>query len=158
MPIRHVPGLDPERWYVIDVDRTDGQRPAWQARSVSLHGPNCEARVEWAVLRRGFGVGFELGRNGGESDVGVNLYAGPIGSVWLRLRAPWTQWTRVDRDRHPDDWYWPRHSGIKLFPYDGYGALGVARIPAEHAGDREWLTEHCWVCERHVDEIRRSPR
>lgn len=41
--------------------------------------------------------------------------------------------------------------------YVGYQALGVVSPPNEHAGDREWLGSHCWVCERSRDEIARAP-
>lgn len=37
--------------------------------------------------------------------------------------------------------------------YIGYGALGVAVAPAQHAEDDKWLRSHCWVCERSREEI-----
>lgn len=40
----------------------------------------------------------------------------------------------------------------------GYGALGVAKPPDEHADDREWLWSHCWVCCRSRDEIQAAGR
>lgn len=119
MSIRHLPGLDHERWYIIDVDRSDSAEAPWRQRLLSLHGPNSQASIEWSVFGRGFGWGFELGRNGGESDLGLNLYAGRLASVWMRLRAPWTRWARVTKEQDPKDWYHPRHTGIRVHPWDG---------------------------------------
>lgn len=107
MTIHHLFGR--EDAYVIRSDR-DGSRRA------SLHLPRTEASVE--VSRRySFGVGFVLGRNGGESDLGLDLHAGPVGSAWLRLRAPWTRWARV-RPGQPDP-YDVRSTGIRIAPHAG---------------------------------------
>ena len=118
MSVRHIPFLDSEKWYLIGVDHGKGEkmRP-WRYRTISLHGPRSEASIHWCLFRYHFGVGFQFGRNGSESDVGLNVYFGPIGSVYLRLRAPWTAWARISKDRHPKDWYYVRHYGLRLFPY-----------------------------------------
>lgn len=114
MSVQHLPFLNPDRWYVINVYRGDDRdNPNWRNRLVSLHGPRSEASAEWSVLgKNAFGVGFQLGWNGGESDLGLDLYAWKLGSVWLRLRAPWTKWARMKG-------YEVRHAGIRLFPYEG---------------------------------------
>lgn len=116
--IRHLPRLDPERWYVIDVDHGAEQgRPHWQERKVILHGPNSEASVSWNLVgKHGFGVGFQFGHNGGDSDLGLDLYAGRLASVWLRLRAPWTAWARVTKEKDPENWYKARHYGLRIWP------------------------------------------
>jgi hypothetical protein len=115
--IRHLPRLDPERWYVW---ATEQGRPAWQERKLSLHGPNSEASVSWNLLgRHGFGLGFQAGHNGGESDLGLNVYVGRLASIWLRIRAPWTRWARVSKERDPEHWYYARHYGVRLFPHNG---------------------------------------
>ncbi len=121
MTVRHLPRLlNPEHWYVIDVDRSDGKRPPWQERLVSVHGPNSTVSAEWSLLgKHGFGYGFQIGRNGGESDLGLNLYAGRLASVWLRLRAPWTKWARVSEAADPKNWYYARHTGIRVHPHEG---------------------------------------
>ena len=119
MTLRHIGGRDD--WYVIDTDygKDDG-RPRWQHRRMSLHGPNVQASAEWNLLaKHGFGLGFEAGRNGGESDLGLNLYAGRLASLWLRLRAPWTSWVRVSKEKDPKGWYNARHTGLRLFPHEG---------------------------------------
>lgn len=105
-----------EDWYIIHHDRGgDDGRPGWMHRGLWLHSPNSEAHVEWNLFGRGFGAGFEFGRNGGESDVGLNLYLGRLASVWMRLRAPWTKWARVKQGTK--NWHYARHTGIRLFPY-----------------------------------------
>lgn len=120
MSVRHLPRLNPDRWYVIDCDRSDGERPPWQERLVSLHGPHSQASAEWSLLgKHGFGWGFQLGRNGGESDLGLSLYAGRVASVWLRLRAPWTKWARVSEAADPKNWYYARHTGLRVHPHEG---------------------------------------
>lgn len=122
MTIRHLPLLDPERWYVITVDRaTEERRPAWQHHEIHLHGPNSGASISWNVLTarygwNGFGFGFRVGRNGGESDLGLDLYAGALGSIWTRLRAPWLRWARVTQIQDRDEWYLARHTGFRFFP------------------------------------------
>lgn len=117
MTIHHL--FDREDWYIISHDRSDDRkpRPKWHHHGVWLHGPQVEAHAEWNIFDRGFGVGFQFGRNGGESDVGLNLYLGRLASVWLRLRSPWTKWARV-REGKPMQYY-ARHSGIRLFPHTG---------------------------------------
>lgn len=117
MTIRHLPRLDPETWYVIDIDRTEGAAP-WRNRGLWLHGPEIEAHLEWSLLTRGFGLGIVLGRNGTESDVGLDIYAGRLGSVWSRLKAPWLKRLRVEK-ADDDHWYEARHTSVKLFPYRG---------------------------------------
>jgi thymidylate synthase ThyX len=39
----------------------------------------------------------------------------------------------------------------------GFAADGVARRPEEHKDDKEWLTNHCWVCGRSREEIEANP-
>lgn len=111
MTIKHIN----EKWYVINTDQTDGKRPSWQERSVSLHGPNSEARVAWSIFGHGFGFGFRIGRNGGESDVGLDVYLGKLASVWMRLRSPWTKWANIPKERDEKHWYKARHYGIRFF-------------------------------------------
>jgi hypothetical protein len=143
--IRHLPYLDPERWYLIDVDHGEKEgRPRWQHRAVSLHGPSLEASASWTLLGSyNFGWGFQLGRNGMESDLGLDVHAGRLGSVWLRLRSPWTKWARIP-DRRPG-WYHPRHTGIVFGPFGGERPLTfIVRVQLDSASDagrdgrREW--------------------
>lgn len=84
---------------------------------VSFHGKKSEAGAEWCLFARGFGFGVELGRNGSESDCGVSFYAGPLGSVWLRLRSPWTKWMNVKQGK--PDWAYSRKTGFRFFPWEG---------------------------------------
>jgi hypothetical protein len=91
-----------------------GWRSGWHA----LAGPNTKSRIEWHLLGEGFGIGVQLGRNGTESDLGLDLHVSRLGSVWLRHRSPWTRWLRItDHDR--DHWYEARHYGIRLRPHRG---------------------------------------
>jgi hypothetical protein len=104
--------------HTIDRGSEEG-RPAWQHGATWWSWDNAEARVEWNLFpKSGFGVGFRFGRNGSESDVGLDLYAGRLGSVWTRLRSPWTQWARVSQDSG-ENWHYARHTGVRLFPFDG---------------------------------------
>ena len=115
MSVKHL--FDREDWYVISVDHGEDKGKApWRARAVIVHGPRTEAKAEWSCLARGFGYGVEFGRNGGEGDVGLSIYAGPLASVWLGLRSPWTSWLRVRPDQ--PDRYTARQTGLRLFPYE----------------------------------------
>lgn len=105
---------DEPRWHHYGVNRDRG----WRSGAHHLHGPNTHASVEWHLLDRGFGIGLEFGRNGMESDMGLDLHASRLGSVWLRLASPWTKWLKV-RDRDKPHWHDPRHYGVMLFPYKG---------------------------------------
>ena len=76
MSLRHL--TKDERWYLITADRDeDNGRPNWLHRGVWLHGPKVTAHAEWNILgKHGFGLGWQFGRNGGESDVGLSIYVG----------------------------------------------------------------------------------
>jgi len=139
--VGHLPWLDPDRWYVINVDRTDDTaRPSWQSRLVSLHGPNSTVSAEWSLLgKHGFGWGFRFGRNGSESDLGLNLYAGRLASLWLRLRAPWTKWARVTEEADPKGWHNARHSGVRIHPHEGCQIAGEWE-----AYDGHWSRSDPW--------------
>jgi len=121
--IRHLPLLDHDRWYVIDVNHgEDNGWPSWRHRGLWLHGPDIEAHAEWTVFGTGFGLGFSFGRNGGESDLGLDLHLGRLSSLYLRLRAPWTKWAQVGRDK-PEP-YLARKTGLVLFPDRGVFVRG----------------------------------
>jgi hypothetical protein len=127
----------PWRHYRVYLnDRMSHQRSS-QQRAVEGH-------IEWRLFHRpGFGVGFKFGRNGSESDVGLDLYAGPIGSAWMRLRSPWTRWARIERKGEGDkDWYKARHYGVRLFPHRGlwFTAEWDAR-EGEWSRDQPWWRE-----------------
>lgn len=116
MTIKHIRGS--EDWYVITTDRAEEGEPKWKARRIGLYGPNVEASAEWTVFGRyRFGLGVRFGRNGGESDMGLDIHLGPISNVYLRLRSPWTKWLRV-RESQPDK-YDARHYGLAFLPHDG---------------------------------------
>lgn len=83
-----------------------------------LHLP--KSMFKATVLRPGhhnFGWGFRFGRNGDESDLGLDLYAGKVTVLWLRARAPWLKWARVEQGK--PDWYQARHTTLKVHPYEG---------------------------------------
>lgn len=115
------------RWYHHSIDR---DHTGWRHRGVWLYGPDgVEAHAEWRLfVKKGHGFGFQAGRNGGESDIGLNVYAGPIGSLWLRLRSPWTKWANLSQD-DGEYWYVARNYGLMFLPYGGcivrweFGAL-----------------------------------
>lgn len=95
----------------------------WRTRGVWVYGPRTEAHAEWAILTgRGHGIGFDLGRNGMESDVGLDLFAGRLGSLWLRLRCPWTKFLRISKDSGDPLWYESRHYGLRFAPFRGCAA------------------------------------
>jgi hypothetical protein len=132
MTVKHLFGR--EDVYLIHVER--GVR----SHFVSLHTPKAEASAEWKLGGRGFGVGFTLGRNGGESDLGLDIYAGRLASLWLRLRAPWTKWARVDQASGDPDWYYARHTGVRLFPHEGC----FLRVEVEARDGRSSRSDPWW--------------
>lgn len=121
MTVKRIKGED---WYIIFTDH-DGNKPELpkvrHSMSASLYGPKIEARVEWSLLppRGGHGIGARVGYNGAESDLGLDIYLGRLGSFWTRLQAPWTAWARVSKKQSPEDWYHARHTGVRLFPWQG---------------------------------------
>lgn len=139
MTVHHLRGSDDH--YLIVTDQADDGRPAWRHRSVSLHTPTAEARAEWNILgRHSFGLGATFGRNGSESDVGLDLHAGPLGSLWLRLRAPWTKWAQVTRDASDGTpRYYARHTGIRLHPHPGC----IASVQVDNP-DGYWSRDAAW--------------
>ena len=152
MTIRHLPWLDEDRWYVITADRAEEERrAAWMHHGVWLHGPNTMAHAEWNLLgKHGFGVGFEAGRNGSESDIGLSLYAGRLASVWLRFGSPWTKWLRVGRgdmerakEKDPKGWYNARHTSLMLFPHRG-SLFRVEWDNQEHGHGRREFSLTSW--------------
>lgn len=116
MSIRHINGRDDR--YIITT-HNDGKRVRrWIA---CLDDLSTQASAEVAWLHSGHGWGFKIGRNGMESDIGLDVHAGRIGSIYLRLRSPWTKWTRVDSDpaTRPADWYHARGTGIRFHGWTG---------------------------------------
>lgn len=117
------------RWWVHRID--EDKRHPWRHRrlylndrfshSLATRDRVVEGRIEWSLFRKnGFGWGFKVGRNGDESHIGLDLYAGRLGSVWMRLRSPWTKWANIEKKGDDDrEWYKPRHYGVRLFPHDG---------------------------------------
>lgn len=114
MTIHHMFGR--EDVYVITTDhrRNDGEGKRGPHGAARLYVGDCvEASAEWSILgRHSFGMGAVLGRNGAESDVGLDLHALQLGSLYLRLRSPWTRWLRVHRGC--DGWWQARHYGITV--------------------------------------------
>lgn len=139
MSILHLPLLDDEKWYVITSAQGEEKgTPFWRHGRWSLHGPSTQISAEWNHLSRGFGVGFRLGRNGSESDLGLDLYAGSFGSVWMRLQTPWTRWARIGQGIC-DDWYYARHSGLRFFPHQGcYFELNVEDRDGSWSKGQPW--------------------
>lgn len=161
MSVRHI--RNSEDWYVITADRDKElvDRPRWLHRGVWLHGPNLMAHAEWSILgKHGFGYGFEFGRNGGESDVGLSVYVGRLASLWLRLDSPWTKWARVGRGDHerakekdPKGWYNARHTGIVVMP-SRMRWLHAQWDNREHGhGKREWTLTSYKILGRTKSEV-----
>lgn len=102
--IRHLGGREDR--YLISTSHTDSRTRRWW---LHLNDKHTEVSAEVTYLSRGHGWGFQLGRNGGESDLGLDVFAGRLVSVWLRIRSPWTKWARCDD-------YQARHTGIRTGP------------------------------------------
>lgn len=117
MSVKHI--LGHKDWYVITRDDAQPGRPRWHAGCRVLHGPNVEARAEWSLFRYNFGWGFRLGRNGGESDLGLDIHLGKLASLYLRIGSPWTKWANVKKERDPKGWYHARHYGFNLRAHKG---------------------------------------
>ena len=79
-----------------------------------LWGPRGEAFTLEFSWRSAFGWGIKFGRNGEESDIGLDVFAGKLGSLWLRAKAPWLKWARVSNDAPTPERYFPRHTGIQI--------------------------------------------
>lgn len=137
--ITHLPRLDPDRWHVMHGRRGDGApKEEWLAE---LSGQRCAARVTflgWSP--HNFGWGFQLGRNGDESDIGLDLHAGRFAHTWLRLRAPWLKRLRQTQEQDPEHWYKARHTGLTIHPSDGvYVRWSFEELAHEwHSADPWW--------------------
>lgn len=88
--------------------------------------------------RGGHGWGIVFGRNGGESDIGLDIDAGRILSVWARLQAPWTH-----RFRDPDN-YNAWHYGIRIRPH------GMAWVQIEWRHDPMGDKAGSWSMNKHT--------
>ncbi len=77
-----------------------------------------EGHVEWCLLKgyRDWNktLGVKFGRNGSESDVGLDIHIPWLGSIYARLRAPWTARFRIDPDSGDPNWHYARHYSLKL--------------------------------------------
>lgn len=70
-------------------------------------GSGLEGSAEWCLKSERKTLGFQFGRNGQESDIGLDVHVPFIGVLFLRLRSPLLKWARA-RD------YKPRHTGVKI--------------------------------------------
>lgn len=143
MTVKHIKGDD---WYIIlvDHDQNKTEVPSYRHSKVaSLHGPSVEVRVERLLLpRRGHGVGVVFGYNGSESDVGLDIFLGRIGAIWMRMRSPLTSWATLDSEKHPDDWFMPRHVGVRLFPWEKCIVhLSINAVEGRSRRDDPWWRE-----------------
>lgn len=105
-------------------------------RAVEYHGPKSWAKADLSVLsKHNFGWGFQVGRNGSESDLGIDVQAGKILHLWTRFRAPWLAWLRIDKDSGDRDWYEARHYGVMIRPH-GMAWLRIQTGELEHSSHR----------------------
>lgn len=135
MSLRHLFGR--EDLYVIVTDQTEGRRRPWRASQVSIHGRQFEASVSWTLFmaRYDFGWGAMFGTNGGESDCGLDVHAGPLVNLYLRARHPWLKWLR-SKD------YEPRHTGLVVHSHQGN--IAVAKLAARDGMTRAERKRHEW--------------
>lgn len=113
MTIHHLFGR--EDTYVITTDhkRNDNEKRRGPHGGAHLYSPKVNASVEWSIWpKHGFGAGLILGRNGSESDLGLDVHAFRLGSLWLRFRSPWTAWARIAQGK--DHWWEARHYGVQV--------------------------------------------
>lgn len=142
MAILHPPLMDPDRNYVIVVSHTDDDdtRPRWMYASAKAYllDQKITASADWTLMRDRLGWGIMFGRNGSESDMGLDLHAGRFASVFLRFRSPWTKWLNVT-DRTRRDWYEPRHTGIEIHRHKGHlVTIKVDCTDSWHKGQPWW--------------------
>lgn len=136
MSVHHLFGR--EDIYLITTGHREGKPKRGQVNgSVALHSPKVEGRAELSTRAHNFGYGFQVGRNGSESDLGLDLYAGPLGALWLRLRTPWTKWANLSQGK--PDCYYARHTGIRFHPHDGC----IVEVKVEDV-DGVWRTGQPW--------------
>lgn len=121
-------GPDP-KWYSYGLK----SRPGYY-----IHGPKWfwSAEWSWRIPDYNFGYGFRFGRNGSDSDIGLDIYLGRLFCCFLRFKAPWTKVFRVRRN-HGRYWYEPRHYGIVLRPHK-HCRLDVQFGYYEQLGMRTW--------------------
>ncbi len=94
--IRHLFGR--EDVYVISgsYDRNDRPDDApkrlrdWRHGYAKLYTARGRLGLEWNALkfRGGFGIGATVARLGDQPGVKVSVYAGPVGSLWFKIRHP----------------------------------------------------------------------
>jgi hypothetical protein len=147
---------DESRWWWHGI--AEDKRHPWRHYRLYLHDRtedykrSVEGHIEWCLLRReGHGFGLQFGRNGSESDIGLDVHVGRLGSVFTRFKSPWTEWARIEQRGDDDrDWYKARHYRVSLFPHKG--CWFVAQWDARA---NEWSRGQPWyreinLCDWHV--------
>lgn len=125
-----------KRWYTHKVKE---DTPRMFRRF--FHGPRTSVSYEvvfWLSYTPGWGI--TLGRNGSESDVGLDVHLGRFLNAYLRLASPWTRWANIN-DHEKYLWYEARHYGFRIRPYDGCWwriELGETEFTTSSEHKRSW--------------------
>lgn len=116
MTIKHLFGREDTYVILTDYKQRDGEDGRGPHGKATLHHKDImEASASWSLLpKSGLGLAVVLGRNGSESDLGLDLHLFRLGSLWLRIRSPWTRWANIT-DREEPYWYEARHYGFRAF-------------------------------------------
>ena len=116
MTIHHMFGREDTYVILTDYRKRDGEVGRGPHGKATLHHQDAvEVSASWSLLpKNGFGLAAVLGRNGSESDLGVDLHLFRLGSLWIRVRSPWTRWANIT-DREKPYWYEARHYGFRAF-------------------------------------------
>jgi len=116
---------------------------------VEVTGDRWAFRLTWLGRSQyDFGYGWKFGRNGGESDAGLDLHAGRRAHLWLRLRAPWLKWLRIEQGQ--PEWYVARNTGFSIRPHEGcYVRWEIDQTEGHHRSSDPWWREGS-IGHRHV--------
>lgn len=139
MTIRHIRN-HPERYTITSDYGGERRLRRW---SLYLDDLEVQASAEVSWLRDGVGWGFQFGRNGSESDVGLDIHAGRLTSLYLRLRSPWTKWARVEKSGPTDrTWHYVRHTGIRIHGWQGnWVHIQIEKLDGVFSRDDPWWRE-----------------
>lgn len=100
-----------------------------------------EGHIEWSLLN-GYGwdktLGVQVGRNGSESDLGLNIHIPWLGSAYARLRSPWTARFRIERESGDPNWAHARHYSLKLNHAGMWISGGWGELDGHWSSDDPW--------------------
>lgn len=144
-----------DNWHTFTAHYGRGRWGRWLYTGRFLHGrgtrEGIDGHVEWCLLNAGSRwnktLGLQFGRNGSESDIGLDAHIPWLGSIYARLRSPWTRRFRIDKDSGDPNWYVARHYSLK-FNYAGrWISGGWGELDGQWSKGQPWWQE--WTLSPH---------